>query len=241
MNPETHLKDEAFDRFCREIVTATQASEDEIHAAANAPFLYQRLRAQIAAEQTPITAQTPQRSTKMNFVAAVGAFARLWHWERWAVATTAIALAIWVGWKWQPPVAPPTIAQQSALVVVTQTPAAVTNIATPAPVTTPDTLPRTNKIAQPIKAVKSLPAKAMHVQATNDEVEEAEIATDFMPLTYTTHPDDQQGQIVRMEVPRSMLATLGVPLANVTGDRVKADVMMSEDGVALAIRFIQPQ
>jgi hypothetical protein len=44
-----------------------------------------------------------------------------------------------------------------------------------------------------------------------------------------------------MEMPRSVLATMGVPTANVTGDRVKADVMLGEDGVALAIRFIQEQ
>ncbi|HWT00506.1 MAG TPA: hypothetical protein VN256_09685 [Pyrinomonadaceae bacterium] len=68
-----------------------------------------------------------------------------------------------------------------------------------------------------------------------------EIATDFMPLTYGgsfSQLDD--GQVVRVELPRSALQSFGLPV-NVErgGGRVKADVLLGHDGVARAIRFVR--
>lgn len=242
MNPKTHQKEEAFDKLCREIVNAAQASEEEIHAAANAPFLYQRLQAQIAAEQLPIVAIKPLRNAKSNFVAAIDAFATLWRVGRWAVAATAIALIVWGGWQMRQPTASQIAKEQptpSPFVTASITP----EIAPMNPIRNTEeravqSLPITNKI-KATKPVRNQPMRV--VSRVLDDIEEAEIATEFLPLTYTAQSDEQQRQIVRMEMPRSMLASLGVPLANITGDRVKADVMMSDDGVALAIRLIQPQ
>lgn len=68
-----------------------------------------------------------------------------------------------------------------------------------------------------------------------------EIATDFMPLTYGgsfSQLDD--GQVVRVEIPRSALHTFGLPVnAERAGGRVKADVLLGHDGVARAIRFVR--
>ena len=48
------------------------------------------------------------------------------------------------------------------------------------------------------------------------------------------------GQIVRVEVPRSALASFGLPMnAERAGERVKADVVLGYDGVARAIRFVR--
>jgi len=45
---------------------------------------------------------------------------------------------------------------------------------------------------------------------------------------------------VRVELPRSALASFGMPVgAEPAGGRVKADVLLGEDGVARAIRFIR--
>jgi hypothetical protein len=232
MNSKTPPTEETFAQLCREIVHAAQASEAEIQAAAETPFLYQRLRAQIAAEQKPIAASTPPRSTPWDFVAVFGTLARLWHWERWALAAVAVIIAVWANWQWQQPAAPPVAPPSQAAAIATAD-------AAPQPAPTRQSLPSAKPGGQ--KARKTASAKPIRVRALADEVEEAEIVTDFLPLTYTANRDEQQGQIVRMEMPRALLATLGVPLVQVTGDRVKADVMLSEDGVALAIRFIQPQ
>ncbi len=232
----SHPSEEAFDEFCREIVNAAQASEADIHAAAHAPFLYQRLCAQIAAEQKPIATSAPSRSSGLGFVAAFGAFQN--HW-RWAFAAAALALIVFVGMQWWKPSAPQIAGHQL-------TPSSAPEGAKPTPEITPAPTNRSaeravkplqiaSKIAS-IKVTKATPNKTR--RDISDEAN-TEIATEFLPLTYSANRDDQRGQIVRMEMPRSVLATMGVPTTNVTGDRIKADVMLGDDGVALAIRFIQ--
>jgi len=68
-----------------------------------------------------------------------------------------------------------------------------------------------------------------------------EIATEFMPLGYLNAANFQDGgQIVRVELPRSAMASFGLPVnMDRYNERVKADVLLGVDGVAHAIRFIQ--
>ena len=70
---------------------------------------------------------------------------------------------------------------------------------------------------------------------------EREIATDFLPVGYTSSMNLQDGgQIVRVELPRSTLATFGLPVnMDRYHERVKADVLFGADGQARAIRFVQ--
>lgn len=70
--------------------------------------------------------------------------------------------------------------------------------------------------------------------------EREEITTDFLPLTYGGLSQMDGGQVVRVEVPRSALQSFGLPI-NVerAGERVKADVLVGNDGVARAIRFVR--
>jgi hypothetical protein len=70
---------------------------------------------------------------------------------------------------------------------------------------------------------------------------ENEIATDFLPLGYTSPMSLQDGgQVVRVELPRTALATFGLPVnMNRANERVKADVLVGADGQARAIRFVQ--
>ena len=68
-----------------------------------------------------------------------------------------------------------------------------------------------------------------------------EITTNYIPLTYTPRANAaQDGLVVRVEVPRSTLLAMGLPLnAERSNELIKADVMMSGDGVPLAIRLVQ--
>ena len=74
-----------------------------------------------------------------------------------------------------------------------------------------------------------------------------EVATAFFPLTYSSLPISN-AQLVRVQVPRSALASFGLtPIdvpASATGRTasatVSADVLVGEDGVARAIRFVSP-
>jgi hypothetical protein len=68
-----------------------------------------------------------------------------------------------------------------------------------------------------------------------------EIATEFMPLGYLNAANFQDGgQIVRVQLPRSAMASFGLPVnMERYNERVKADVLLGVDGVAHAIRFVQ--
>lgn len=70
---------------------------------------------------------------------------------------------------------------------------------------------------------------------------EREIVTDFMPLTYgAALSPNEGGQLVRVELPRSALSSLGLPMnAERPNERVKADVLLGHDGLARAIRFVR--
>jgi hypothetical protein len=81
------------------------------------------------------------------------------------------------------------------------------------------------------------PSKSLGTTANANE----EIATEFLPLTYGSDLSQlDNGQVVRVEVPRSVLQSFGIPInAERAGERVKADVLLGHDGVARAIRFIR--
>jgi hypothetical protein len=67
-----------------------------------------------------------------------------------------------------------------------------------------------------------------------------EMATGFLPVgSGSTLNLQDGGQIVRVELPRRALANFGLPVnMNRANERVKADVLLSSDGLAQAIRFV---
>jgi hypothetical protein len=70
-----------------------------------------------------------------------------------------------------------------------------------------------------------------------------EAATDFLPLIYRSVPI-ANAQIIRLEVPRTALASFGLAsidsLEGSSSGTVLADVVVGEDGLARAVRFVQP-
>jgi hypothetical protein len=68
-----------------------------------------------------------------------------------------------------------------------------------------------------------------------------EVTTEYLPLTYVAYTDEADGgHVVRVQVPRSALLTLGVPLgAAPSAELVKADVIVGDDGLARAIRLVR--
>lgn len=69
----------------------------------------------------------------------------------------------------------------------------------------------------------------------------SEIATDFMPVSYGDNLNEiDNGRIVRIEMPRSALAQFGLPVnMDRANERIKADVLIGDDGMARAIRFVK--
>lgn len=48
-----------------------------------------------------------------------------------------------------------------------------------------------------------------------------------------------RGQMVRVQLPRTAMSYFGLPVNPARGELVKADVVLGEDGMARAIRFVQ--
>ncbi|MGB2752124.1 MAG: hypothetical protein WBC19_08695 [Pyrinomonadaceae bacterium] len=68
--------------------------------------------------------------------------------------------------------------------------------------------------------------------------EKTEIKTEFIALSYARNPDS--GQIVRVKVPSSMMVTLGlVASVEKPSNLVDAEVVVGDDGLTRAIRFIR--
>jgi hypothetical protein len=80
--------------------------------------------------------------------------------------------------------------------------------------------------------------------ATNDAVDldsgSNEYASAFVPLPYSDGLSDSDGgTVVRVDLPRSSLASMGIPVSGLAaGDRVVADLVVSEDGTPQAIRLV---
>jgi hypothetical protein len=87
-----------------------------------------------------------------------------------------------------------------------------------------------------------LNSRSIHSPNNYENVANAreEVTTEFLPLTYGGLSQVDEGQVVRIEVPRSALQSFGLPV-NIerAGERVKADVLLGHDGVARAIRFVR--
>ena len=76
---------------------------------------------------------------------------------------------------------------------------------------------------------------------TSPSVSNTEVATRFFPLIYSDVPVTN-GSIVRVEVSAAAVAALGVEPVTTNGsqrDVVLADVIVGEDGLARAVRFVR--
>ena len=86
------------------------------------------------------------------------------------------------------------------------------------------------------------PGANADVRAPQDSAasEDAEYATNFVPLPYADDPGTiEGGTVVRVTLSRAALAALGVPVADVSSrESIPADIALSEDGTPQAIRLV---
>jgi len=68
----------------------------------------------------------------------------------------------------------------------------------------------------------------------------SEVRTAYLPLTYGDLPM-AEGRVIRLEVPRTTLVTFGLAAVDVaeSSEMVLADVVVGEDGLARAVRFVE--
>src|SRR5579862_5950176 len=79
--------------------------------------------------------------------------------------------------------------------------------------------------------------------ASADQADENEYAEEFVPVPYADDPAALEGgAIVRVTLPRSALASFGLPITESEGtDRVSADLIVSQDGTPQAIRLVSQE
>jgi hypothetical protein len=91
-------------------------------------------------------------------------------------------------------------------------------------------------------SLRQQPATLRSSVETPAAVAANEAATEFLPLTYRSVPIGD-ARIVRLEVPRTALASFGLAANESVGSSspgtVLADVLVGEDGLARAVRFVR--
>ncbi|MEP7342776.1 MAG: hypothetical protein ABI977_33915 [Acidobacteriota bacterium] len=221
MKDQIQREEKAFEEFCREVAHSARADEEVINAAADSPFLFQRVRAQLAAEPEPLA--------KRGWLASLFGGARF---PGWAMAATAMALLI--ATMMLARAARQTMPEPPAPMVA-GTP--VGRPSMPVGITTVPTLDGPKVMAT---AANETGRNHFPRRSSVQRVEE-EVTTEYMPLTYVAYADEADGgHVVRVQVPRSALLTLGVPLgAAPSAELVKADVIVGDDGLARAIRLVR--
>ncbi len=111
----------------------------------------------------------------------------------------------------------------------------------PAPTTEP-----TRVVAPVYRETRKPPARtlrAAHRKPAMPKLRSAEegreVVTEFIPVIYDPEPVEH-GRMVRVRLPRSALAAFGLPINEQRAEEtIQADVVLGEDGLARAVRFVK--
>jgi hypothetical protein len=113
--------------------------------------------------------------------------------------------------------------------------------ALPAPATEP-----TKVIAPVYRETRKPPVRTLRaaqrrpaMPKTQSAQEDREVVTEFIPVVYDPEPVEH-GRLVRVRLPRSALAAFGLPMNEQRAEEtIQADVVLGEDGLARAVRFVK--
>ena len=91
-----------------------------------------------------------------------------------------------------------------------------------------------------VPAWRSLQSRQDFPAGADGAVVTRELVTEFFPLRYSNVPASG-GYVVRIQVPRTALASFGATApAGISNDpNILADVVVGDDGLARAVRFVQ--
>lgn len=193
--------------------------------------LRQSLLAAFEAQQVELAAETAS-SNVIRLADRKPFVIRRWAWVSAAAAAIVVFAAI--VWAWQNPrPSERFVADTTATPTVTpELPAETTLPSNDVAAQTPRVVPSTEgrKGNRQPRRVLRKPANAGN-----------ELAANYIPLSYaagSATPD--QSLVVRVNVPRTTLIAMGLPLSAERGsEMVKADLRVGIDGVPLAIRLIR--
>jgi hypothetical protein len=140
-------------------------------------------------------------------------------WNRaamWTLAAAAAVVAMMTVYEWRPRPQP-------------------VRTAGPVPASTVEPQP----VAFPPVAGQAVVSKPARRPAPVRQPSRREIVTEFFPLDDVA-PPFERGELVRVNLPASAMRTVGLPVReDRLLERVQADVLVSEEGLARAIRFVK--
>lgn len=217
-------KYERLDALGQALLKASSISGNEIERIVEAPGLFDLLHARIAGEAGERTSQKRGSSGWWNWqmrLAACGILA--------IVMLTAIGLSFYSGGELPLAAAVPPVRTETDRIVDPSS----------------YTLPPSSLIDVPaVRDHRSGILLASKRSAKSDRprpMQRVEEVSDFYPLTYTDdqYSNNDGGQIVRVELPRSSLTAMGVEVPENRAENVKTDLLIGSDGVMKAVRFVK--
>jgi hypothetical protein len=101
--------------------------------------------------------------------------------------------------------------------------------------------PRESRAPQGSRRVRPRLNKPFIIDSMTTYAKDNEDATDFFPLTYGGDPRPmERGEVIRVQTQRSALIAFGLPVNVERADTpVIADLVVGEDGMPLAVRFVR--
>jgi hypothetical protein len=151
-------------------------------------------------------------------------------WRRWqvlaAVGAAAAALALWAV-RGDFRGAPPTPSGEPVEARLPE-PAAPVAVAEVGP-----------EAAPPVgTALQRAPARPLRPARPATRV--VELATEFIAVRPPEFSAGEPSTVVRVKLPRSVLASFGLPASGNPSEPVLADLLLGPDGTARAVRFVRP-
>jgi hypothetical protein len=220
-----NLTDQDIERLVQSVMCDAMPNDEELRSIADSPAMWWAVQREIA------NAETRSPWPPANVV-------RRWLMLLAPVAVmSALVISLFVWW-------PMTAIQETAKMEPATRPA--TPGTAPVDQTTPLPLPEARPIVASTQRTTHSPTvrRPNAVQPTEVRTliakakpKTSETKSEFISLSYAADPTS--GQVVRVKVPRSMMVTLGlVASVEKPANLVDAEVVVGDDGLTRAIRFI---
>ncbi len=100
--------------------------------------------------------------------------------------------------------------------------------------------PAVREVPMPrVPTLRASRRKAPRKAPSEPVIAQREVMTEFFPIVYDPEPIER-GQIVRIRLPSAALTMFGIPMNEEHAEEaIRADVLLGEDGMARAVRFVK--
>lgn len=231
------LSDEQIDALMRTLVNKSAADEALLNEIADSPATWWSVQRKINQQKTEELSAWPPVSKILRWLLAGG-------------VVTAAAVLILSFFVFRP-----ASTNDKDIIAYVPTANSVTQMTPETVKPTSDTQSDNTKVIKDLTVSETKPVKVIHqIAAKNRSIEKRvavktqevantattkeEIKTEFIALSYARDPES--GQIVRVKVPSSMMVSLGlVTSVKAPSELVDAEVLVGDDGLTRAIRFIR--